>query len=334
MKLVEILARELKEWPEGVAEIAQDQNKAAHPYLSAGKFKLGEWLGVVKCAPYNVNMQELSTDYSTAIVTRAQWEAELARTAKPEENKWIRHRGGKCPVEHGKLVDVRHRDGKVVIGVPAGVHILGKSNAGDWAHNHDEGDIMAYRLHKPELKDFKMPDSSGSLNVTVPQTIPAHMILGYSSKEEMAIATGCETMEEVLAKVSSDMDGIIVPSQIDQIDGPIKWRDRVREIDSTVEALEEERLGLIQRLEDEGFQLIKGKAEAQEDMGDWRNWKEGDEVTFVADTKSTSFTLGTNYTVSKVILREGASNNVFVKADDEGEANGWKAEYFKFHSRP
>jgi len=39
------------------------------------------------------------------------------------------------------------------------------------------------------------------------------------------------------------------------VDGPLQWRDRVTEIDRTVESLEEERASLIQKLADEGFKL-------------------------------------------------------------------------------
>jgi hypothetical protein len=44
------------------------------------------------------------------------------------------------------------------------------------------------------------------------------------------------------------------------VDGPLQWRDRITEIDRAVEALEEERASLIQRLADEGFALIGRKS--------------------------------------------------------------------------
>lgn len=46
------------------------------------------------------------------------------------------------------------------------------------------------------------------------------------------------------------------PEVTPQVDGPLQWRDRITEIDREVEALEEERASLIQRLADEGFALI------------------------------------------------------------------------------
>lgn len=328
MKLVELLARELKEWPEGASMAVQDGDgqikMAAGDEPENGNGKDSIWVRDVEVYhEIQHGNRRVSDDYRTAMVTRAEWEAERARIAKPEENKWIRHPGGKCPVADDDLVEVRYRTGTT-----------NKEQAGIlcWNHIRVGSDIMAYRLHKPELKDFKMPESSGSLHVTAPQTIPAHMILGYQSKEDMALATGCETMEEVMAKVSSDMDGVIVPGKIDQNDVPIKWRDRVREIDSTVEALEEERLGLIQRLEDEGFQLIKGKVEPQEDMSDWRNWRVEDEVECISSKYQSFISVGNRYTITGIRCEDEPGTIEFT--DDDGDTMYYEHENFKFHSRP
>ncbi len=51
---------------------------------------------------------------------------------------WIRHRGGKCPVEVGCAVEARLRNGSLRVG-----------SRFDWSHSNDSADIMAYRLHKP-----------------------------------------------------------------------------------------------------------------------------------------------------------------------------------------
>lgn len=124
--------------------------------------------------------------------------------SKRNKGGWIRHRGGKCPVETDVLVDVRTRDGMVWL----------RHNATqdcDWSHNGCSNDIMAYRLHKPE-------------------------------QVEPAVVDNGEQAEMPAAKY---------------FDGPLQWRDRIREIDSTVEALEEERVSLVQKLESEGFRLIE-----------------------------------------------------------------------------
>jgi len=127
--------------------------------------------------------------------------------SKPNKDGWIRHRGGKCPVETGVLVDVRYRDGGKAFGQPALMSGSVDSRwAASWDHAAQPFDIMAYRLHKPEQVE---PD----ISIEPVETV--------RSAEQM--------------------------------------RDRIREIDSTVESLEEERVSLVQKLEAEGFRLIDKK---------------------------------------------------------------------------
>lgn len=64
-KLVEILARELKEWPEGVEDISQGHSGNLYDHR-------GEQFGFV---------ESLADDRSFAIVCRSEWEAELAAIA-------------------------------------------------------------------------------------------------------------------------------------------------------------------------------------------------------------------------------------------------------------
>lgn len=110
---------------------------------------------------------------------------------------------------------------------------------------------------------------------------------------------------------------------------PIQWRDRIREIDATVEAITAERAELVSKLAGEGFSLIVQTAEPVEDMGDWRNWRAGDLVECV-DTCAYQFTKGQIYEVRS--LGKYSVNVVF---DDGGSTtNGWGNEKFKFHSRP
>lgn len=67
---------------------------------------------------------------------------------KPNKDGWIRHRGGKCPVPKGTLIDVRHRDSCIYEGVDA----LGTNNW-VWDHSNGDGDIMAYRIHTPKPQE-------------------------------------------------------------------------------------------------------------------------------------------------------------------------------------
>ena len=58
----------------------------------------------------------------------------------PDDDGWIEWKGGECPVEDDAVIDIRFRDGNEERGVDA-----------DWDWEHSGGgDIIAYRLHKPE----------------------------------------------------------------------------------------------------------------------------------------------------------------------------------------
>lgn len=90
MKLVEILARELKEWPATTACFAQDDDGDIYNYVSTSIVRVdGEWDGEddsyldhsFDCPGlYN---QDLASDHDTAIVTREMWENERAKM-----NEW------------------------------------------------------------------------------------------------------------------------------------------------------------------------------------------------------------------------------------------------------
>lgn len=69
--------------------------------------------------------------------------------AKANKDGWIRHRGGRCPVGAGELVDIRFRDGDIRIGKEGYSYM--------WDHSDSNGDIMAYRLHTPATQQEPKP---------------------------------------------------------------------------------------------------------------------------------------------------------------------------------
>jgi hypothetical protein len=312
MLLVDILARELKKWPSEAKIISQDANGCAHPYSYAGAFDGKKWLGPVQSCIYRVKMPALASDHATAIVTRADWQAakeklEGKAVKKPNANKdgWVRHRGGKCPVDAGTLVDVRYRNGDINLGVSALTasddknHVRGSRFSGSnslaicWSHDRSLGDIMAYRIHTPS--------------------------------EQPAAAEETSPVEPVA-----------------QISGPLQWRDRITEIDAESKAenerhnaamgkLNSERADLVHKLASEGLAMIERKAEPVDDMSDWRNWKAGDVITCNTDEWSRVYTKGNQYKVK--------ASNPLVVFDDCGPGSactieGNDAEEFTFHSRP
>lgn len=103
-------------------------------------------------------------------------------------------------------------------------------------------------------------------------------------------------------------------------------RDRIYKIDKDLTDLQKERAGLVKKLRDEGFILVEKE---DLDMTDHMNWKEGDTVEFIGPDY-----LGSCFTKGKLYEVEGVDGNtVRVLFDDEGDPNGWNAEYFRFVER-
>jgi hypothetical protein len=329
MKLVEILARELKEWPEGASHIVSasdggihqtrggapghDQNDDVLPFTVLSgcgdevfwNNRSVFWLSV---AP---------DDYKTAIVTREMWQAAKdklegkVKAHKANKDGWIRHRGGKCPVEAGALVDVRFRSGitKTVC----------DSLSFRWDHTGQQGDIMAWRPHVATTEQ----------STEVAQTVVTE---GVKAEWEAKLAAN-----------------------------PIQWRDRIHAIDAEQKAADEahkaatdartaERAELVQKLAGEGLALLDkchalmdGVEERHgaptEDMSDWRNWNVGDMLEMINPEPWSSMTMGKLYRIEQPEYCD-----VFAVLDDEGMYMGFDefdmlcsdtpATDFKWRSRP
>lgn len=111
-------------------------------------------------------------------------------------------------------------------------------------------------------------------------------------------------------------------------DGPLQWRDRVTEIDREVEALEEERESLIQKLADEGFKLIKREAVDFPDMSDWRI---GDIMEIIGNQEDHEFQIGEHVRLRGLINEIG---NIPCEYLDGHDYWFCKPADLKFVSRP
>jgi len=111
--------------------------------------------------------------------------------------------------------------------------------------------------------------------------------------------------------------------------GPIQWRDRIREIDATIEAMTAERAELVRKLAGEGFSLIAIAVDPVEDMSDWRNWKVGDNIVCVSieGKHCSEIHIGGIYTYTG----NGGFND---GAGDEQKYALRHGGCFKWHSRP
>ncbi len=121
----------------------------------------------------------------------------------------------------------------------------------------------------------------------------------------------------------------------DQVDGPLRWRDCVNELDAYIEEFTREREALINRLALEGFALLPAMTAV---MGvapfslPYAEWKIGDLVTSKTDYNK-QFTQGKQYKLTRIYEQYG-TNRISIESDDKGAGNGWIASNFKFHSRP
>jgi hypothetical protein len=251
MKLVDILARELNEWPKGAVCITQDRSAEIWPCNNNSDLARdgNHWTATLgfKIGRDIVPGAELAEDWKTAIITREIWQAErskmkqgdkvtvsgLRTTPKANKDGWIRHRGGKCPVDADSQVEYRMRDGGIL-----------NSRAGrlEWGHYDECGDIMAWRPHLAEKP------SKVELKAITPERIEA-----IQARPKPTIADKPKAC-------------------------PLQWRDRIKEIDATTDALATERADLISKLAAEGFALIE-PVQVDADMSDWRNLEDGDLVS-------------------------------------------------------
>ena len=149
MKLVQLLAKELKEWPENIEFLAQDSSGGVFGWIGRPEYYDDQWImnGGCDIVGLDVVAIDLSDDYKSSLATKSQWQAEREKMNKP---KWIRHRGGNQPVEDSVKVEYRMRDGDISTQPEYAATLR-------WSHWPREGDIMAYRVIE-ETKDQEIEE--------------------------------------------------------------------------------------------------------------------------------------------------------------------------------
>lgn len=313
MKLVELLAEKIKEWPNGAKNITQDHDGSVSPCTDPHndlEFDGSRWSSTdgFNMGIDIIGKQDLASDYKKAIVTRAQWQAERDRQKGGE---WIRNRGNskKAPVDIGTMVEVRFRNGLIEQdnGYPR------------WHHDGKEFDIMAYRV-------ISQPQAEHGLELV--QGVQDAVISCISHNNGAGKVTHGPIMmgDEVVGEASPEWHK---QAKWDQIETPFKWRDEVTELNAYIEKYTRERDALIERLASEGFALIPPVVSVVSefsgaDMSDWRNWKPGDIVASITNCKG-QFSVGSEYEIEEV-----HDGRIEIVADDSGDRNGWGVDNFKF----
>lgn len=169
MKLIDMLVEDGLngwKWPDGVECITQDNGSstykgvafgyAENPYLKKNIWLANNGTGHadVKIKKYDI----VADDWATAIITRKQYEAALAA----KNDGWIDWGGGECPVDSDAIVDVKLKNGVQITD--------GETSAAAyyWDHMNQRGDIIAYRLHKPQ--EATQADDEADLNECIGQS--------------------------------------------------------------------------------------------------------------------------------------------------------------------
>ena len=351
MKLVQLLAKELKEWPEGAKYITQEDDDGSVTlwYRAKPKYKSGEWvldrdLDGSRDYAYILQGIDTASDNKTSIVTQDQWQAEREKMNKP---KWIRHRGGKCPVKAGTKVVTRYRYGMVSDWCMTRDQDTSEEwLSAVWSHSGGETDIMAYYVE--ETKDQE-----------IEEVIPKHMAFGYASKEEMVAQIGEECPFAQVASAAEktnfgtityklEIDATEATKEIDslvakwgQIVSPLKWRDAIIHCQAIIEDCEREIERNVNLLDAEGLMMQKDSKKAMQhyatdvDMSDWRNWQAGDIVECINHKGWVDISEGSQYVLN--------NKDFFSFVDDDGENRSFNLEEmnqenvgsdFKFIRRP
>lgn len=137
MKLIDILVEELPKrggWPSMAKKIHQDYDGEVWGWIDED-----DPLFIFTLDQIATNSRQKGKDEAYEnMVTREQYEAALAA----KNDGWIEWGGGECPVDTKTLVDIKLKNGCTFKSCHPGDY--------SWRHAGGGGDIISYRLRKPQ----------------------------------------------------------------------------------------------------------------------------------------------------------------------------------------
>lgn len=168
MKLIDMLVEDGLngwQWPDGIKCITQDNGSPIYKGVAFGYYReptlrKNIWLPENDTVLSGVTVKRydvVADDWATAIITREQYEAALAA----KNDGWIEWGGGECPVGASEMVDVIFgRGGRMSTNI---------ADCWRWSHSGTDSDIIAYRLHKPQVVNES--DDEADLNECIGQDV-------------------------------------------------------------------------------------------------------------------------------------------------------------------
>lgn len=146
MKLVDFLVEELHKfggWPDGMVK-AWQSNVDTEVYFVDDKNVTTNEVRRLYRKMINKKSDDMGLENA---VTRSEYESALAA----KNDGWINWNGGDCPLAKGDLIDFRLRGGGIHENLVVG-EIIGERWTHSDSYHRASCDIIAYRLHKPEVK--------------------------------------------------------------------------------------------------------------------------------------------------------------------------------------
>ena len=259
MKLVQLLAKELKEWPDNVKCITQDGDGHLYGWrMDGAEFRDHAWYSPyakdLEMMDIDIECSERSSDNKTSKINKLQWQAEREKMNKP---KWIRHRGGNSTLHPGTMVEARLRSGEIQRAI-AGA-FLWDNSLSDHAVN-----IMAYRVIEEtkdqEIEEVRKFSKDVDMNIGQgeiihgPVSIGDTVITAAHPKFDTNLGTLTYKLEIDATEATQQIDSLV--AKWGQIVSPLKWRDEIIELEAYEEEFRREREKLIRKLESEGFKLL------------------------------------------------------------------------------
>lgn len=259
MKLVQLLAKELKEWPEGAKYARQDFD--GEICFVGG----GIWSDFyASCVASDIYLED---GIGASQITEDQWQDEREKMNKP---KWIRHRGGWMPVGAATIVEVRLRCGDIQ-----------KHEACEFLWRHKDCDsaarIMAYRIIE-ETKDQEIEEVKKTNFGTI------------TYKLEIDATESTQRIDSLVAKWGHIVSPLKWRDAIIHCQAIIE--DCEREIDRNVNLLDAEGL-MMQKYSKKAMQHYQTDI----DMSDWRNWENGDIIEVIKESETSNAKAGL-YTIT------------------------------------
>lgn len=186
----------------------------------------------------------------------------------PDADGWIEWKGGDQPVKDGVKVDVKYKTSGTNIGVRAG--FTGRLNEGSmsgysavkWSHTGSRTDIIAYRLHKPNLAETEFCESV-TRSIPEPSNKPTieQLAADYRNAKDYAERKQQEA-DEAKVEAEAALSRLI-----------IACADLGFEIKPKVK-LESSGSSVIDKLQDKASAL----AGSELNITDWRDLQVGDEI--------------------------------------------------------